>query len=89
MNTSHSKWVVAALAVLLLTSGSAEACSVCFNGEGSKEAVTALNSAILLMLGVLACVLGALAAFFVHLARRASQPIPEHVQLAEAVSKEA
>jgi len=41
------------------------------------------------MLGVLACVLGALAAFFVHLARRASQPIPEHVQLAEAVSKEA
>lgn len=47
------------------------ACPVCFGQNDSAMAV-AMNSGVLLMLGVVAAVLGAFAAFIIYLIRRAN-----------------
>ena len=48
------------------------ACPVCF-GENDSPIAQAMNSGILLMLGVVACMLTAFASFFIYLTRRARQ----------------
>ena len=56
------------------------ACPVCF-GETSSPLALAMNRGIWMMLGVVACVLGAFAYFFMYLMRRA--------KLAEALENRA
>ena len=46
------------------------ACPVCF-GEATSPLALAMNRGIWMMLGVVACVLGAFAYFFIYLMRRA------------------
>lgn len=46
------------------------ACPVCF-GQNDSPLASAINAGVILMLGVVAAVLGALASFIVYLARRA------------------
>ncbi len=77
-----------ATVLLGLTAVPAQACTVCFNGGGNPEQVAALNAAILLMMGVLATVLGGVIAFFVTLARRASQPLPDHLALVQTLHED-
>jgi hypothetical protein len=48
------------------------ACPVCF-GENDSPIAQAMNSGILVMLGVVACMLTAFASFFIYLIRRARQ----------------
>ena len=48
------------------------ACPVCF-GENDSPIAQAMNSGILLMLGVVAAMLTAFASFFIYLIRRARQ----------------
>lgn len=81
----YSSLLVAAV-FLALSSAPLQACTVCFNGNASQDDVTALNGAIFLMFGVLALVLGSFIAFFIHLARKASQPLPEHVAFMQSLN---
>jgi uncharacterized membrane protein len=48
------------------------ACPVCF-GENDSPIAQAMNSGILLMLGIVAAMLTAFASFFIYLIRRARQ----------------
>ncbi|OLB61698.1 MAG: hypothetical protein AUI11_08575 [Acidobacteria bacterium 13_2_20CM_2_66_4] len=52
------------------------ACPVCF-GENDSPMAQAMNSGILLMLGVVAVMLTAFASFFIYLIRRAKQAAAE------------
>jgi len=67
---------------------SAQACTICFNGYAPEADVRALNGAIFMMVAVLVCVLGSFIAFFVHLARKAKKPLPEHLALVESLNTE-
>jgi len=82
-----SKPFVYSLLTVLMTVvvQSAEACTICFNGYAPEEDIRALNGAIFLMVGVLICVLGSFIAFFMHLARKAKEPLPEHLALVESL----
>ena len=57
--------------VMVLAPRAALACPVCFGQNDSAMAV-AINTGVLLMLGVVVVVLGAFASFFIYLVRRAS-----------------
>ncbi|MGE4056545.1 MAG: hypothetical protein AB7F99_17280 [Vicinamibacterales bacterium] len=59
------------LIAVLGTPGVALACPVCFGQNDSAMAV-AMNSGIMLMLGIVVAVLGGFAAFIVYLVRRAN-----------------
>jgi len=85
MKQGLRRWTVV-LGVLMLPVTS-QACAVCFSGAASEELVTALNAAILLMLGVLVVVLGGVIAFFVHLGRKAATPMPDHLVLMESLKQ--
>jgi hypothetical protein len=56
--------------LLLAAPRVALACPVCF-GETDSPLALAMNRGIWMMLGVVACVLGAFAYFFIYLMRRA------------------
>ena len=58
------------LAALLAAPRVALACPLCF-GETSSPLALAMNRGIWMMLGVVACMLGAFAYFFIYLMRRA------------------
>jgi Na+-transporting NADH:ubiquinone oxidoreductase subunit NqrD len=57
--------------LIVLAPRAALACPVCFGQNDSAMAV-AINTGVLLMLGVVVAVLGAFASFFIYLVRRAS-----------------
>ena len=57
-------------AFLLAAPRAAFACPVCF-GEADSPLALAMNRGIWMMLGVVACMLGAFAYFFIYLMRRA------------------
>jgi hypothetical protein len=76
-----SKLSLAFIAVLLAPRA-ALACPVCFGQSDSVMAV-AMNSGILLMLGVVVAVLGGFAAFIVYLVRRANLVADEPATVAE------
>lgn len=80
--------LLVASVLLAISSAPVQACTVCFNGNASQDDVTALNGAIFLMFGVLALVLGSFVAFFVHLARKAKQPLPEHVAFMHSINED-
>jgi uncharacterized membrane protein len=61
------------------------ACPVCF-GENDSPIAQAMNSGILMMLGVVAGMLTAFASFFIYLIRRAKQAAAE--EQAEVRSQE-
>jgi hypothetical protein len=61
---------------LVLAPKIALACPVCF-GENDSPMAQAMNSGILLMLGVVAGMLTAFASFFIYLIRRAKQAAAE------------
>jgi hypothetical protein len=60
------------LAALILAPRAALACPVCFGNSDAPMAV-ATNNGVLFMLGVIAVVLSAFAAFIVNLMRRANR----------------
>lgn len=77
---------VALAAVLIYLPGIAHACTVCTGqGDNTTQVDEAMNGAIFFMLGVLALILGLISAVSITLFRRAQNPIPAHVQLAELV----
>lgn len=83
-----SRLSAAALAGLLLhLPAAARACAVCTGqGDNTTQVDDAMNSAIFFMLGVLTLIMGLIAAVTISLVRRAHNPLPAHVQLAEAFS---
>lgn len=67
-------WV---MAILLMASQKATACAVCF-GDPNASMTKAVGSGILFLLVVVVGMLGALAGFFIFIARRASRAsVPE------------
>jgi hypothetical protein len=69
----------------LFMPAAAEACTVCMGDAGSDMA-SAANGAIFLMLGAIGSMLAALSGFGYYLYKRASAPIPPHIQLVEEMS---
>lgn len=64
------------LLALLALAQNAAACAACFGASDDRQAVS-MNWGIFSLLAVVLCVLGAFAAFFVFLARRAAMfPAP-------------
>ena len=63
----------------------ARACSVCM-GDSNSNFASAANGAIFLMIGAIGSMLGALAGFGFYLYKRASAPIPPHIQLVAEMS---
>ena len=59
-------------AILLAAPRAALACPVCFGASDSPLA-NAINTGVIMMLGVVAAVLGSFAAFFIYLNRRARE----------------
>ena len=82
-----SRLAAAALAVALVhLPTAARACAVCTGqGDSTTTVDEAMNGAIFFMLGVLVVTMGLIVAVAVSLMRRASNPIPAHVQLAEYI----
>jgi hypothetical protein len=72
-----------AFIAVLLAPRVALACPVCFGQNDSAMAV-AMNSGILLMLGIVVAVLGGFAAFVVYLVRRANLVADEPATVAES-----
>ncbi len=86
MNRFASSRLVAAVAagILLHLPTAAYACTVCTGqGDNTSQMDEAMNGAIFLMLGVLALMLGLITAVGISIVRRAQNPLPAHVQLAE------
>ena len=72
---------------LILMPAAARACSVCMGDKNSNFAGAA-NAAIFLMIGAIGSMLAAMTAFGFYLYKRASAPIPPHIQLVEEMSGE-
>ena len=72
---------------LVCAPAAARACSVCMGDKNSNFAGAA-NAAIFLMIGAIGSMLGAMTAFGFYLYKRASAPIPPHIQLVEEMSGE-
>lgn len=70
------KLLAVAIGAGLLAPGGLEACAVCFGGKGQPVSEAA-GGAILFLLGLVACVLAAFAAFMVYLAMRARRVAAE------------
>jgi len=72
MSRAFSSILVAVVGVALLSCAqSAQACAACF-GASDSELAKGMNMGIFALLGVIVFVLGAIASFFIYLARRAS-----------------
>ena len=81
MNILHVIGRVAAVA-LAIVPPTASACTVCM-GDTESNTAGAMNAAIFVMLGCIFSMLGLLAAFGIHLARRANTPLPPHLEFLE------
>ena len=71
----------------VLMPAAARACSVCM-GDSNSNFASAANGAIFVMIAVIGSVLAALSGFGYYLYKRASAPIPPHIQLVEEMSGE-
>ena len=70
-------WLLAAaLCVALAQPGSLLACAACY-GKSDSAMAKGMNAGIFSLLGVIVCVLSAVALFFVHVVRRESQLPPD------------
>jgi len=76
--------VLAALvaAALLACAPSVHACAACF-GASDSELAKGMNMGIFVLLGVIVFVLGAIASFFIYLARRASAQSATAIPISE------
>ena len=72
---------------LVCAPAAARACSVCMGDKNSNFAGAA-NAAIFLMIGAIGSMLAAMTAFGFYLYKRASAPIPPHIQLVEEMRGE-
>lgn len=72
---------------LVLAPAAARACSVCM-GDSNSNFASAANGAIFLMIGTIGTMLTGLTGFGFYLYKRASAPIPPHIQLVEEMSHE-
>lgn len=81
-----ARLLFSAMAVLLCGGPEAFACAACF-GQSDSRMAQGMNMGIFALLGVITCVLGGVAAFFIHLARRSSPPAESFPQGLEAVSE--
>ncbi|MEA3210487.1 MAG: hypothetical protein QOE70_3544 [Chthoniobacter sp.] len=66
--------------------GIAFACSACMGDPNSKSA-GAINAAIFLMIGCIGAMLASLGGFAFYLFKRASAPLPPHVELGESINE--
>jgi hypothetical protein len=74
-----SRWVITAIAVLLLivvAPSDAQACAICY-GEPDSPAAQGLTWAILALGGLVLVVLGGVVAFFVQASRNPMPELPE------------
>ena len=69
------------LALFLVFSSNASACSACM-GDPNSNIGSAVNGAIFLMLGFIGGMLALLGAFAFYLMKRASSPLPPHAEFA-------
>ena len=72
---------------LVLAPTAARACTVCM-GDSNSNFASAANGAIFLMFGAIGSMLAALSGFGFYLYKRASAPIPPHIQLVEELRRE-
>ena len=72
---------------ILLAPAAARACSVCM-GDSNSNFASAANGAIFLMIGAIGSMLAGLSGFGFYLYKRASAPIPPHLQLVEEMRRE-
>ena len=72
---------------MILAPAAARACSVCM-GDSNSNFASAANGAIFLMIGAIGSMLAALTGFGFYLYKRASAPIPPHIQLVEEMRRE-
>ena len=72
---------------IALAPAAARACSVCM-GDANSNFASAANGAIFLMIGAIGTMLAALSGFGFYLYKRASAPIPPHIQLVEEMRGE-
>lgn len=75
-----SKCYLMIFGLLVMSAGSASACSVCMGDEGSNVG-SASNGAIFLMLGVVFAMLSSFGGFIYYLAKRERMPLPPHEEL--------
>lgn len=70
---NRMKWIGMAPALALaLHSNAALACAACFGGKSDSPLAEGMNWGIFSLMGVVVCVLGSIAGFFICLARRAA-----------------
>jgi hypothetical protein len=62
-------------AAAILCANSANACAMCY-GKSDSPLAAAMNWGIFSLMGVVVCVLGTIASFFIYLARRAAAAPP-------------
>ena len=86
-NSKGSALVRLAILVAVLAPTAARACTVCM-GDSNSNIAGAANGAIFLMIGTIATMLAALSGFGFYLYKRASAPIPPHIQLDEEMGRE-
>jgi hypothetical protein len=70
---------------LVMAPAASHACTVCM-GDSNSNFASAANGAIFLMIGAIGTMLAALSGFGFYLYKRASAPIPPHIQLVEEMS---
>lgn len=87
MRTTSRLRIIATSVVLVCTPCVSNACSVCM-GDANSNMAGAANGAIFLMLGAIGAMLASLAGFGFYLFKRASAPIPPHIQLVEEMGRE-
>lgn len=73
-------------ALLLCSRPEVFACAACF-GQSDSRMAQGMNMGIFALLGVITCVLGGVAAFFIHLARRGSEPSQSFPRDLETISE--
>lgn len=87
MTSLHRNLIAVVLvATLLGCAQSASACSACF-GASDSDMAKGMNMGIFALLGVVVVVLGAIASFFIYLARRANAR-PSSVQPLSELTKQ-
>ena len=72
---------------MILAPAAARACTICM-GDANSNFASAANGAIFLMFGAIGSMLAALTGFGFYLYKRASAPIPPHLQLVEEMGRE-
>jgi hypothetical protein len=78
MNGPHRFKLFSAITwvALVFHSESVFACAACFGGKSDSPLAAGMNWGIFSLMGVVVCVLGGIATFFVYLAKRAAMTAP-------------